>query len=59
MAVPHFNGMRIHVKTDGKLYKIQMLVQSVYDNDVDVFGFIVDQSKDWQVLEVFTYLSWL
>jgi hypothetical protein len=43
------------LKSDGKLYKVKLSVDSVFDNDLAVFAFIQEKSKDWQVLEV---LAW-
>lgn len=46
-----YNGMRVQVKTDGHIYYVALDAKT-FSNELTVFAYIEDQSKDWVTLEL-------
>jgi len=47
-----YNGIRMTVKTDGNLYKVLLSLTSNLDIYHQIYAFIIDNSKEWQTLEL-------
>lgn len=42
----------MEVKTDGKLYKLELYVNSVYEINHQAFGYLGDTSNEWRKMIV-------
>jgi len=47
-----YNGIRLTIKTDGNLYKVLLSLSSNIDIYHQIYAFVVDNSKEWQTLEL-------